>query len=340
MTPESRSRDSIVDEAAHWLAMCSDAAASAEERERFVAWLRRSNLHVEEFLRVSALAARLGDRAIWPDDTLVALREAALRDDRHAVITRIVSSRTPTARVRPRMHWSIAAALGALLIGTALIAGLPRLRASQGQSFTTEIGEMRSIVLRDGSVVELNTRSRLRTSFGADIRRITLEEGEAIFRVAKDPARPFHVVAGDTEVVAVGTQFNVYAAPDRTVVTVLEGRVRVSDRTSPPARVELGSGEQAVVAPRQPIRRVTLADPDRVKAWTARRLVFEDETLAGVASQFARYSPRLIRIGDARLAGRRISGVFDANDPASLVQFLGTEDDITIEASDDGWLLH
>jgi transmembrane sensor len=341
----STRRRSVAEEAADWLAMCSDPAASAEERAAFVAWLRRSNLHVEEFLRLSALTQRLGSKELWPSESAQELIARARENPQVAQLGVMGSSARPSGPDHtsrwPAGAWALATCIVLGIAGALLLWLRPEILGLGGDTYTTAVGEMRSITLPDGSVVELNTQSSLRTRFDERVRRVELVRGEAIFRVARDRARPFQVVTGATEIVAVGTAFNVYAEQSRTVVTVLEGRVRVTDglARAPVPEIELGSGEQAVIAPRQPIARVTLADASRVTSWTERRLIFEDATLAAVCEEFARYSPRLIRIDDATLAQRQITGVFDATDPASLVQFLGAQGDVAIAETTDGWSL-
>src|SRR6185312_16380584 len=59
-------------------------------------------------------------------------------------------------------------------------------------------------------------------------RDVELIEGQALFAVAHDVARPFIVSAGNAAVRAVGTQFDVYRKQTGTTVTVVEGRVAVS----------------------------------------------------------------------------------------------------------------
>ena len=344
-------RQSIVEEAALWLTMCSDPNSTEADRAAFVDWLRRSNLHVEEFLRLSAMTRRLSGSSLWPEDTL---QELIAYAQQSADVPRIAGAAGSAAGDEPAPRSSLRvfgprlaaglAAISAIVVAAFLF--VPRWLQPGLNTYTTAVGEIRSIVLPDGSVVELNTRSELRARFDARARSVELTAGEAIFRVARDPARPFRVTAGDTEILAVGTQFNVYAEQARTVVTVLEGRVRVMDRAASPARspsaaarmVELASGEQAVVAPRKPIARVALADPSRVTSWTQRRLIFEETALAQVAAQFQRYSQRRIVIEDATLAGRQITGVFDANDPESLVQFLAAQG-VVVERTREGWTL-
>jgi len=61
------------------------------------------------------------------------------------------------------------------------------------QTFTTAIGEQRAVELEDGSIVHLNAHSRLAVDLSTKFRDIQLAEGEALFKVAHDSARPFRV---------------------------------------------------------------------------------------------------------------------------------------------------
>lgn len=86
------------------------------------------------------------------------------------------------------------------------------------------------VALEDGSSVVLSPGSRLRfpTHFDPKTRDVTLE-GEGFFEVAKNPAQPFLVRAGELTARVVGTSFRVraYAAERRVTVVVKTGRVAV-----------------------------------------------------------------------------------------------------------------
>jgi len=101
------------------------------------------------------------------------------------------------------------------------------LAAGSSGPLCDDVGEQRSIALADGSIIDLNARSRIRVRLSKDERDVELLQGQALFHVAKDNSRPF-VVRSDTTVVrAVGTEFDVYRKKNGTVITVLEGRVVV-----------------------------------------------------------------------------------------------------------------
>ena len=333
--------------AAYWLAALSDESCSDAERQQFSEWLRASTRNVEEFLRLSTLtrtASRHG--GLWPDRSV----ESLIAEARASSNVATLESRRPgNTETRMRvLPWLLAASIAFVVITGTFVATSTQWKSWLGSPYQTAVGEQRSITLEDGSVVELNTRSHLRTRFSRTLRAVELVDGEAIFRVAKDVHRPFRVRTGSTDIVAVGTAFNVNAHDTRTVVTVLEGRVRVDSRLESPAGqapgggaepIVLEVGEQLIVAPAQPIVRVLLAATEKVTSWTQRRLIFEDTSIADAAAEFARYSPRQIRVLDTAIAERKVTGVFDATDPASLIAFLRRDKTVAVVADSDGWIV-
>jgi transmembrane sensor len=215
--------------------------------------------------------------------------------------------------------------------------------------YATTFGEERSITLEDGSIIDINSHSKIRVRYSADERDVDLLEGQALFHVAKNPSRPFFVNSGTTQVRAVGTEFDVYQKLGGTVVTVVEGRVAVLSRSetrfgevddlhqavvprtgkpdapklptggNPP--IFLSAGEQVLVTP------LSMQKADRpnisiATAWTQRQLQFESASLSEVAEEFNRYNQRQLIIEDPTLYDFHISGVFSSSDPASLIRFL------------------
>jgi transmembrane sensor len=333
--------------AAHWLATLSDENCSETERQQFLEWLRASTHNVDEFLRLSTLARNAANRELWPDQSVESLIAAARASANVTALTSDIVEKGKS-RARTIVPWAIAASLACIVVIGTVVLTDARVRDMLTSTYSTHVGEQRSIALEDGSVVELNSQSRLRTHFSEHLRAVELLEGEAIFRVSKDPQRPFRVRTGASDIVAVGTAFNVNATEARTIVTVLEGRVRVNSRAEIPAEtapkdsvdfVELTVGEQVIVAREQPIVRLALNDTQKVTSWTERRLIFEETTIAAAASEFARYSQREIVIDDPQVAARKITGVFDATDPASLMEFLSSDETLEVRTNGDGWLV-
>lgn len=127
----------------------------------------------------------------------------------------------------PRSRWVQARIAAGLVVFTVASAGAWYAFDRSNPTYSTTVGEQRSLELADGSTVELNSKSRIRVRYSADERDIDLLEGQALFHVAKNKSRPFIVSADGTRVLAVGTQFDVYKRSEGTTVTVLEGTVAV-----------------------------------------------------------------------------------------------------------------
>jgi transmembrane sensor len=145
--------------------------------------------------------------------------------------------------------------------------------------------------------------------------------------VTQEPARPFRVSSPTALVQVVGTQFNIRNRPGDTLVSVLEGRVKVSAQNSARApfagTAELvGAGQEASVAGDGRIVRRTPADISRAVAWRERRLVFHEARLEEVVAEINRYSMRRFFIEGEIARETRLTATFDVDDPESLANFL------------------
>ena len=129
--------------------------------------------------------------------------------------------RKPKRKFSPP-HVALAAALSTVVIGALYYVSRP------DAAVTTSVGEQRMLTLDDGTRIFLNTGTRLFVQEDATQRRVRLDNGEALFDVAKDPRRPFVVTAGGQEVVALGTSFVVRRDEQQLTVTLVEGKVAVS----------------------------------------------------------------------------------------------------------------
>lgn len=229
----------------------------------------------------------------------------------------------------PRRALAAAAALAAAGVVAAIW-----FETRSPSAYVTERGEQRAISLPDGSLVNLNTDTRLAVEYSPKIRRLVLSKGEALFSVTKDPRRPFIVEAGAHRVQATGTRFSVLEEPARTIVTVVEGSVAVSRTEGQSSPVRLTAGQQWATA--HAASGVRSVDAQRAIAWQQWKLYFDDESLGSAVSEFNRYNRQPIVLADPDLSQRKISGVFFANQPDSLLAFIASRDAIEIDAGRDG----
>src|SRR5262249_39639442 len=122
-------------------------------------------------------------------------------------------------------------------------------------TYRTDEGLSR-IVLKDGSVILLNTNTELRVHMDTLHRDVNIVRGEAHFTVAHETERPFDVSAGGRLVRAVGTAFDVRLTGDGGMaVMVTEGRVALVDPSDtgtlpgdPGAATTISAGESVIAS--------------------------------------------------------------------------------------------
>lgn len=289
-------RSPIDEEAARWVVRL-DEGVSAAERAEFEAWRQASPQN-------SAAFARLTEH--WG-----ALDELA------------TLARTPSAQPlwsRP-VVWA-GGGLAAAVLAFAVIAGTGWLQRPSGSTvevaeqpglgvYRTKLGDQEKITLADGSIVTLNTASRIEARMNGQERTVRLLEGEAFFEVAHDASRPFRVYAGDGVTIAIGTAFSVRLNKDAIEVVVSEGKVsfsRVADTIEPVAYV--AAGEAATFSDNTVIERVDEAKIDRKLAWTQGKLVFSGDPLSNVVADISRYTDIHFDYASQEVADTRIGGVF------------------------------
>jgi transmembrane sensor len=295
--------------AERWYARLKAADCTAADRMEFQSW-RATPEHAAAYTATTKLWESLGGLAGRAD--LEKLSRQILAD------TAQQHRRSPAMDVRRRIVIA-ASILLAVLSGGAFL-GLQN-RATATIVYATQPGERSSIELADGSQVVLNSATELDVRISNGTRGLTLHKGEAVFTVAHDRTRPFKVAAGDGEVTALGTRFQIRNEGKHVTITLLEGRV-VVDRREAHEHVQLEPGDQVrfTVALREMVRRTV--DPEVSASWSTGRLRFRSTPLAEALSEVNRYSTIQIRVADPTLASIPISGTFAIGDGISVVSAL------------------
>lgn len=300
----SRPAPDLHDVAADWFMRARAAGWGAREAAELEAWLAADPRHracfddVAEAWQASAAAAA--------SPGIQALRAEAL------------AARPAPAGPAPWMRVAAALVLVAVLVG----GGFGALRIlsppPEVQVYRTGVGERATVTLADGSQATLNTASTLAVEYTRSRRGLRLLAGEAWFDVAKNPNRPFVVVAAGHSVTATGTSFDVRLDPDRLRVAVSEGRVLVAEGERTPLAA-VSAGQRAEV--RGGAVQVAQAGPVSGD-WRGGRLQFDTVTLAEASAEMNRYRRVPIVLDDAAAARLRISGVFEAGEGSSFVEAL------------------
>jgi transmembrane sensor len=201
----------------------------------------------------------------------------------------------------------------------------------QAVEYATRTGETRSIVLADGTHIDLNTATVLLAGPG---RRVTLEKGQALFHVTKNTGEPFIVAAGDRTIRDIGTIFDVLRDSGVLTVVVAEGRVGVS----PPGgaqEVALAQGDKLVHSETTGSTTVEKVDPEQALAWRQGYLVYRNAPLSAVVRDLNRYFPVPIAL-DEGAAAQRFSGVLKIDSQDAVLDRLSRFLPVKVDRGGDG----
>lgn len=316
----SRAREAE-DAAAAWIVRRERGDWSASDQAELDAWLAESDSNKVEYWRL---------KHRWKE----ADRIGALG----------IGSADAGRRTWAAGYWkpaAIAASL-ALAIGLSTVRNVGHLPAPEPAAvrYDTPVGQQRTIPLSDGSRVELNTRTVIRTAVTKTRRQVWLDSGEAFFEVAHDPEHPFVIFAGLKRITVLGTKFSVRRDGDKVTVSVLEGRVRIDTAQAPmeaaASSATLVGGVLAVSE--GPSTLVTQKSGDRVEdalAWREGMLKFDGAPLSEVAAEFNRYNRRKIVVTDPEVASIPIGGTFRASNVEAFARLLGDAYHLRITTESD-----
>lgn len=303
-TPLTSDSDDDYQRAAEWIDFLSEQPLDDLSRRRLLLWLDGKPERRALFERMLTN---------WADP---ALTQAAT-----ALLASTSLSRSPRFSWQ-RMHTGAAVA-ACVMLCIALLIGKPWWEESSAAPntvhFATAIGLRHDLQLEDGSLLEISPSSRVEINLNDLRRNITLQQGAAYFRVAKDQTRPFEVRIGAASVIAVGTEFNIDKTADRIEVTVYEGAIEV--REHPAARPHLlRAGERALIGSGG-IRTLTVKLNELVD-WRSGWLEVDEGKLGALVDQLNRYSNKPIHLQDHTLAGMPVAGRFRLKDTRETLQLL------------------
>lgn len=302
-------------EAANWLLARTDGPLSPEDQIAFNAWLAASDGNKAAYWRLE-----YG----WDEA------------DRIGALGPCPAEQEQVPDIMAGFRWWIPTALAAsfaLVLGVWLFAGgLASLPSKKPQpalisagSYATSVGGKRLIGLTDGTHIQLNTQSKLRTEITTSRRVVWLDQGEAFFEVAHRKDQPFVVHAGNRQIVVLGTKFSVRREGDKVVVSVLEGRVRVDemvDNQSMRSSIIIG-GDIAMAEGTATL--VTAHSGEQVEnalSWRRGMLTFDEKPLPAIATEFNRYNAKKLVLEGDMVASIRITGTFPSDKPDAFARLL------------------
>lgn len=282
--------------AADWLQKKTFWNWSDDDQKALDAWLAQSEAHQIAFWRQSAMWNRT--------ERLGALRPMQ-RAERSAAAER--KSAWPLL-LRSAAAVGIVAVLGTFAAQYAL--------KPKETAYSTTIGGGETITLADGTLIQLNTDTALRTRFDEHHREVILDRGEAFFQVTHDAQRPFVVLAEGHRVTDLGTKFSVKNGKDRVEVALIEGRAQFDSTGGGKTQsAVLKPGDVAIAtATSMKVTRKSEEILSRQLGWRRGVLIFDDTSLAAAAQEFNRYNRQKLVVEGSAASALTVVGTFQAND--------------------------
>ena len=302
-------------EASEWFARLREENLPPEAIAAWLEWCAADPENLRAYRGVQEIYALAGDAGVvnWPQPHEV----QADRYDGELSVAQWMKSSSSSRR----SSWSRWAYTGAAA-ATLLLAVVVWYGASSWYSneYVTARGVQRDVHLSDGSDLSLGGASAVRVRFNDRQRAVQLENGEAYFKVAHDPSRPFVVRTRALEITALGTAFTVRSDDAHTVIAVTEGRIEIAPLagTDMPAHatsaLRASAGQQVSYDAHTGKPTVRPSNTASALGWQDGALTYVDEPLSAVLARINRYSSRNVRLADPALGELRFTGtVFETH---------------------------
>ncbi|SFO55087.1 FecR family protein [Chitinophaga sp. YR627] len=219
-----------------------------------------------------------------------------------------------------RPVWTAAAAVAVAAIAVWLIFR----QETKEISIASGYGEVKGVLLPDGTQVKLNGNSSLRYSeqWKAGSPREVWVEGEAFFDVkpvaSNDASQRFEVHSGDIDVQVLGTSFNVRSRRGISDVMLTTGKVMVA--ADGKQQLLSSPGELATFNQKKLEKKVVPVS--NYTSWQEQKLQLEQTSVADLFARLEDDWGYNIQLNDTSLLHKKISGEIDMKDKQVLINAL------------------
>ena len=280
----------VLAQAADWFALLRSGDAKPQDKKNWQLWLAENNQHSQAWAFVEnveqSFTVASADNPAEAEQVLLLSRQR---------------------RITRR---SVLASFSAIFISTGLglaswrYSPLPRLVNQWRADYHSELGEIKSLQLSDGTQVWLNTASAFNVDFSAGHRKITLLQGEILIETAKNDARPLLVNTQQGQLRPIGTKFSVHQQEQSTQVDVFEGAVEITihpkqtrHKQTHPKQIQIVNAGQQLSFTTTQLSDINSADAAK-EAWSLGILLAEDISLKNLVKQLSRYQYTHINLAD------------------------------------------
>lgn len=286
-----------------WLLLMHSGEAQPRDYQAFKDWLRTSYQNKETYRNMEVL---------WRQTrhTNEAEKYVVSRIKLHVLHTDYTS-------IKRVSIWASAIAASLLLLI------LPQLHffevAASGQVYVAPKTEIRSFKLDDGSEITLGAGSKIAVTLNEKSRNVQQLVGEVLYHVAKDPNKPFTVSAKGSEIMVLGTIFDVQLSHSQTILTVAEGHVKVEQNKDVKNLVK---AQRVIIEHDGDISEISSISLGQFANWQQKRFNFIAASLEDVVKTLNRYLPEPILFAHPSLKKRTITASFDINQIEQMLDTL------------------
>lgn len=219
---------------------------------------------------------------------------------------------------RRRSGFALATAVAVLCAVFSLNIGTPA--ALYQQYVATRVQGAKTLLLPDGSRLNVNANTRLRIDFSAQQRDIYLDQGQLYIEVTANKEQPLIVHSGDARIRVVGTGFDVRRSQHQLVVSVAHGQVAFMPNAK--TATLLGPQQRATYDYANGSLHEQALGAGEVADWRSGHLAFRNRELASLVDELDLYRPGLIERPKGALSHYKVSGNLDVSDPLALIRAL------------------
>ncbi len=326
----SVSQEDRLEQATNWFVLSRDSEFSPRQRAEMEAWLEQDSANRQAFAEVCQTWASVDS-----------LRDVYAPQD----VTRVSVSKVHL------FSWlfpaggkhSFALTLALLLVlflplVPPLFAPAPSLQVQQ-----TRVAEQKTLVLEDGSLLQMNVKTHLAVRMSRTLRRISLEQGEVFFKVAFQPRRPFEVDTPAGVIRVLGTAFNVKARNGKVAVDVKQGRVQVADafsrrQNTQTGRIVLMANQGIDIGLDGRLGALRSSRIQDVPAWQNGEVAFKNTPVKQVLEELELYHQVTIDLPSA-VSNRKISGAFHMRDLEQTLSLICLAATLQIETKSSNYIV-
>ncbi|WP_330111242.1 FecR domain-containing protein [Methylophaga thalassica] len=293
----ARSNKDAIYEATNWFVELTSGEATDADRKEWQRWLNASP----------------ENRHVW--EQVEAVTNCFMGLDSKTSIT-VLNRPTDTKDIKSQERRQVIKTLSLMLAaGTAGWYGYKQKPWNLLMSdYSTAVGEIKHITLDDGSLVVLNTDTKIAIDFSDRARTIRLLQGEIYIETAQEQDRnyrPFSVVTAHGTVTALGTKFSTRLKSKHSSVSVYQDAVEVRPCDDLDNNVVVNAGELVIFNTAFSQQKKLI---DRASmAWINGFIIADKMSLADFVDHLSRYHSGIIRC-DPAVADLTISGAFPVND--------------------------